>query len=108
MRNSALKITLNLKLIFDYYCSINKERKSVIRLAFYIVCNLKIVVVAFAAGAGVPAGAADGDFFKLAVATLIVVSACAYVTSDIAIEIFHLIIPPSLLCARIRAFIQSN
>ena len=51
--------------------------------------QLYVVVVAFAAGAGISAGTSDSDFFKLAVATLIVVSARAYVTSDIAIKIFH-------------------
>ena len=54
-----------------------------------LTCKLNVVVVAFAASAGISAGAAYGDFLKLAVATCIVVLAGAYVTSDIAIIIFH-------------------
>ena len=47
-------------------------------------------VVAFAAGAGITTGATYGNCIELAVTTLIVVSAIAYVTSDIVIKIFHL------------------
>ena len=61
---------------------------------------LKVFVVAFAASAGISAGATDGDFVKLAVAAVIVMSASAYVTSDIVIIIFHLLNPPKLLCVK--------
>ena len=62
--------------------------------------NLSVYfVVAFAAGAGITTGATYGNCIELAVTTLIVVSAIAYVTSDIAIKIFHSINPPKLLCA---------
>lgn len=62
--------------------------------------NLNVVVVAFAAGAGITAGAANSNFFELAVASLIIMSASAYVTSDIAIKVFHLLSPPKLLCVK--------
>ena len=68
--------------------------------------NLYVFVKTFAASAGISAGATNGDFFKLAVATLIVVFANADVTRDIAIEIFHFKSSDLIVCEN-QAFIQS-
>ncbi len=64
-----------------------------------ILSFAQLVFVAFAAGAGVTARTANGNVVKLAVAALIVVLAVAYVTSNVAIVVFHKIYPPFLLCA---------